>query len=57
MPEAPQGADDPQPDIGVVVLDRPAERGTQVLVLGLQGEERLQELWAAHARLGVLSDA
>jgi hypothetical protein len=39
------------------VLDRPAQRRPQVLVLGLQGDDGLQELGAAEARLGVLDDA
>ena len=57
VPEAPQGADDPQPGVGDVVLDGPAQRGAQVLVVDLQDDDGVQELGAAEARLGVLDDA
>ena len=54
LPEAPERRADPQADLRLACIQRPSERGADVVSLGVEPLEPLALLWAEQTRLGLL---
>ena len=54
LPEAPERRADPQADLRLACIQRPVERGADVVPLRVEALEPLALLWAEQARLGLL---